>query len=1204
LIRVVQEAQQRVYVMKESNTMGSEVQRKKRTTSIGRLVSRLASLALIGLAGCNSATETAISPGSGKLPVSFIVNAGQTDASVHFQARALGGMAFFTSGGPTLSVPRSQTAPTRRDVDTSETSKFKTLRVRYEGANAQAKVSHGEKLPGVANFLIGDDPSAWHTNVPTYAGIVYEDLYPNIRVRYEGIENNLESTIEVAPFADPSLVKWKYDGALSQHIDEKTGNLVVVVGHAERDGEDGDDTLVETAPIAWQTIHGENMLVDVRFRLDEHGAAYYQLGEYDHSLPLVIDPAIIYNTFLGSSTTTNGRAMALDAGGNTYITGDTSSSTLFPNPSGKDTTYNGGQDVFVAKLDANGSNLLYSTYLGNAGEDIAYDIAVDGQQQAWVVGATKGTWPLKLAAQGFRAGIWEGFVTKLNATGTDFVFSSYHGGLTAGNGDDYVYAVAVDSSGNGHVTGSTTSTNFHTTANAPFLSASGGNDAFYTSWSSTGARTFGTYLGGSGSDIGRAISTTPWGYVLIAGETASANFGPAAYGGADMTANGGIDGFVVSFSGSSIESGSYIGGPQDDVARGVAVDNNGYAYVVGDTTSTTFPFGAAYQLGTSGGKDVFVAKTDYGAWGAYSLTRLAGPQDDVARGIAIDSSNNLFITGSTASPSFGSPSAPTYVFGARSGSDIFVTKMTSGATVSSFNTILGGNGTDDGYDVAVNAAGIYVAGTSTSSNYPVAAPPGLFAYDTALAGGTSPVVTKIATTGSSLQFSTYLDGIAAEEANAVATVGNAVFIAGSTTSAGFPSSPGSSYAGGSNDAFVTKLDSLSNSMLYSTFIGGTDADFATGISVDSMGQATVVGYSRSSTGFPNFNVPTGLGAQGNYDAFLSRLNSAGNGLTTSFRFGGAASDYAQDVALDGSGQAIVVGQTASVDFPVTNGVLQQMKGMGNDAFVARINLSGATPVFTYKTFLGGLGNDIAYGVATDSMGNAFVTGGTTSSDFPLMSAIQSTPGGSNDVFVSKIMPDGSALVFSTYLGGTGSDIGRDIAVDAMGNVNVVGESQSDWMLETWPALIGLRTGGTDGLFIKISSDGTQIPFWTYFGGTGDDYLNGVAVNSSTGVATFVGTTGSSNLPTFLAVPQGTNLKGATDAFVGRIDDTSGIPDFTFLSYLGGSSYDYGRDVALIGDDAVVVGVTNSSNFALNAVAPGADSTYNGESDAFMTRIDL
>jgi hypothetical protein len=203
-----------------------------------------------------------------------------------------------------------------------------------------------------------------------------------------------------------------------------------------------------------------------------------------------------------------------------------------------------------------------------------------------------------------------------------------------------------------------------------------------------------------------------------------------------------------------------------------------------------------------------------------------------------------------------------------------------------------------------------------------------------------------------------------------------------------------------------------------------------------------------------------------------------------------------------------------------------------------------------------------------------------------------------------LKPTGAALVYSTFLGAARYDIARDIAVDNMGNANIVGETQSDDLLVDWPALAGLRNGNTDGLFVKLSPDGKSIPFWTYFGGTNNDYLYGVVVNPSTGVATFAGYTASSNLSTVAPVSQGANLKGGFDAVIARIDDTNGWPDFTFVSYLGGSFNDYCRDVALIGDDAVVVGATNSSNFASGAAVSGYDNSFNGESDAFMTRIDL
>lgn len=1206
--------------------------------TISRVSRRLSAMTMTAVAAlmaftpsCNGPVEE-LGAKTARIALAFIPNAGQTDADIRFQARAFGGMAFFTNSGVTLSLPKSPTTtPSQDPIEEQRIAGFKhvarrvdrfaTVRVNYVGASKDTLVHEGTKLAGVANFLIGEDSSQWKTNLPTYSGIVYDEAYPGIRIRYDGANDALKSTVDVAPGADPSLVRWTYDGAQSVRIDEATGDLVLVIGTAEQDGVKGEDTLIEHAPVAWQWKGDKKVPVPVRFHLEAGGLISYDLGAFDRSSALVIDPSISYSTFFGSKTVSTERAMAVGIDNTVYVTGDTTALT-YPVTSGvKGPAHKGGWDVFVTKLNADGASLAYSTFFGGAGDDSAYDIAVDNGGNAWIVGATTGTVPLKFPVQANRSGAVEGFVAKLNASGSDFVFSSYHGG----NADDFMYGVALDSAGNGYVTGKTTSTNFPVTGGT--LLPSGMMDAFFTKWSPAGARSYSTYLGGTADDVGRAIAVNAAGdAIYITGETSSTNFGPVmSMPGADWSANGGVDGFLVAFSGATpvLARGTYIGAGQEDVARNVTIDSGGNVNVVGDTTSTGFP--ANYTLGSAGGRDVFVNRYNSTLTSSVFSYRVAGSQDDYGRGIAVDTSGAVWLTGSTASPAFAGYTTG-YVSPGLMGTDIYLTKIVpgglAGATVGR-NARFGGSGTDDASDVLLDATGIYVAGTTTSANYPTG-PNAVFRATGS--SGTDVVVTKLDINGFGRVWSTYVTGDTTEEGNAIAVQGSYAYVVGRTNSSGFVTSPGvddTSYNMGTYDAFILKASTTSNELVYSTFIGGNGNDEAAGVAVDSGGNAVIVGQTTS-TNFPEANRPANVGSlniAGNVipDAFFVRLNSTGTALASSFRFGGDQVDVATDVALDNAGKAYVTGYTRS--FPLTFPLQSPLQPMISsvDAFVAKLDLTTMPPTWVYNTYLGGTQSDVAWGIATDGNGNAFVTGQTASADFAagqVAKQLQPAYGGAMDAFLTKINATGTKVEYNTYWGGSGQDIGRDVVVDNMGNAYVVGDTSSADMLErplfggldTWydrgfPVISGLLSGLSDGFVVSVDPTGEVGRYATYFGGTGNDSLYGVAVCPGTQQIAFTGQTSSNDmLLAGGATPQGSVQHGGLDALVGRVDDYSGYWDFSFTSYLGGSADDAGRDVAIIpsGCQPVLTGYTKSSNFT--ATGNAYDSSYNSDTDIFVTRF--
>jgi hypothetical protein len=313
-------------------------------------------------------------------------------------------------------------------------------------------------------------------------------------------------------------------------------------------------------------------------------------------------------------------------------------------------------------------------------------------------------------------------------------------------------------------------------------------------------------------------------------------------------------------------------------------------------------------------------------------------------------------------------------------------------------------------------------------------------------------------------------------------------------------------AGGS-DAFVAKLNPSGSALVYSTYLGGSGDESGNGIAADSSGNAYVTG-STNSTDFPTMN-PLQPTNGGGGDSFVAKLNPSGSALIYSTYLGGSAADYGNAIAVDGSGNAYVTGQTSSTNFPTTAGAFQTTCGGFNDAFVTMLTSTGSTLAFS--TYLGGSGTDIGQGVAVDGSGNAYVTGWTDSTDFPTMNPLQPIFGGNQDAFVTKVNPTGSALVYSTYLGGSGTDWGSGVAADSSGNAYVTGLTSST----NFPTMNPLQTnygGNGDAFVAQLNPTGSALVYSTYLGGSGEDRGIGIAVDIS-GDAYVTGLTASGNFPT-------------------------------------------------------------------------------------------
>jgi hypothetical protein len=465
-------------------------------------------------------------------------------------------------------------------------------------------------------------------------------------------------------------------------------------------------------------------------------------------------------------------------------------------------------------------------------------------------------------------------------------------------------------------------------------------------------------------------------------------------------------------------------------------------------------------------------------------TYLGGSGDEGSTGIAVDATGAVYVSGTTSSTDFPTVNA---IQPARNGfgsdSDLFVAKLTPDGSALVYATYLGGSYNEGASDIAVDSAGAaYIGAITISDDFPTV---NAFQPErNGSAGTTDVVVAKLSADGSRLIYSTYLGGSNFEgEAAAIAVdLAGAAYIVGSTASVDFPvvnalqPRPVSDHGA----AFVTKLAPDGSALLYSTYLGGTQQGAgARDIAVDSLGAAYVTGWTNSAD-FPLVNpLP---GTEAGIDAFVSKLAPDGMSLIYSTFLGGSGSDWGLGIAIDAGGAAYVTGNTDSGDFPTMNAVQPQSDG-GVDAFVVKIAPEGGAMI--YGTYLGGLGHDSGYGIAVDTAGAAHVTGRTESADFPTMNALQPALSGRVDAFVSLLSPNGEALVYSTYLGGSKEEGARfrflgfptsmAITVDFTGATYVTSWTRSKDFPTTTSLFARCRGGDSDAFVVKITDDSLASP---------------------------------------------------------------------------------------------------------------------------------
>jgi hypothetical protein len=642
------------------------------------------------------------------LPLSFIENQGQADPRVSYYVQGSDTSLFFTPHGLTFTL--SQRQSTRWAVT-----------LEFPGSRPVRPVAVGRE-PGIVSYFEGPR-SSWHTGIPTYAGVIYRNLWPGIDLAYSGSSSHLKYRFLVHPGADPSRIRLAYRGATS--IRPKDGGLGVGTPAGG---------FTDAAPRSFQLDAGRRVPVSSSYAPRGDTTYGFHVGHYDRSRALVIDPTIIlYAGYVGGSGDDAASAIALHSG-NAYVTGTTASAN-FPVTSGSlDESANGGDDAFVAEVNAAGTDLVYAAYLGGSGDDSGSGIAVDSFGNAYVSGATdsdENTFPVTGGPDTSFNGATDAFVAKVSSTGSSLAYAGYIGGSDV----DEANAIAVDSSGTAYVTGDTATTESDTT---PFPLSGGGDasynggatDAFVAKVSSTGSSLpYSGYLGGSDDDLGNGVAVDSSGNAYVTGSTPSSDF-PTTIGSLDTSFNGATDAYVAKVGGTgSLTYAGYIGGARVDEGNGIAVDSLGNAYVAGNTTSgqATFPVTGGPDLSYNLNKDAFVAKVNSSGSDLTYAGYIGGADIDEGHAIAVDSSGNAYVTGFTNSKpaTFPDKDGPDVTY--NRGGDAFVAKVKASGSGLTYAGYFGGSSFDEGDGIAVTSGRAYVAGStsSTQATFPEKAGPDL-----------------------------------------------------------------------------------------------------------------------------------------------------------------------------------------------------------------------------------------------------------------------------------------------------------------------------------------------------------------------------------------------------------------------------------------------------------------------------------------------
>lgn len=765
----------------------------------------------------SEALNTAVSPEArpqftGQRPLSFIQNDGQVDDSVSFHVRDGDvGEVFFTQ--EEIVVANGD------DV----------IRANFVGSNPSAEVRGWEQLPGIANFFIGNDPTKWRTNIATFEGVWYEEVYDGIDVKYSGQSGQVKRDIYVAPGASVDTIKIAYENINDIEIRED-GSLALITDTGE---------LTEKTPIAYQIINGQQVDVDVAYKILEGNQIGFEVGSYDLNHELVLDPILEYSTYLGGSsvvsiTTEPFTDFRLEPRTTTEI-------QSFPGQPGE-------PPILVTITTVETETVIFqdgTTYVSGVtnqtapvpARDAGYAIAVDRFGASYVTGETFSvnfpTRPGEDTLEPFTrplpdptAGndVREAFISKINNDG-QLVYSTYIGGVDKDRAND----IAVDSAGNAYIVGETESPDFPvqvgrtTTPFQPF--AGGSQDAFILKLNPTGTQIdYASYLGGAGFERGSGLVLDSNGSAYITGQTTSIGLGTAGVFQQNTDPTNGSDAFIakVNATGNQLVYFTYVGGPGFEEGIGIDIDGTGNAYISGTTQSSGLATSGAYQQNLVGFSDVFVSKINADASEQVYFSYLGGGGGDVSGGIVVDDTGAAYVTGITPSPDFPTgqqlqsgqnrpnPADPNpldsvYQRNYQGGAfDAFVTKFDPDGQSLAYSTFLGGSGNEGvaflpltASNIGIDQGGqVYVIGTTTSTE------------NQAITANPFPITPN------------------AEQPEFAGPFNQNNQVVGT-------------------DAFLTKLNRNGTDIIYSSFYGGTSNDEGYGLAINQAGAAYITGQTLS-----------------------------------------------------------------------------------------------------------------------------------------------------------------------------------------------------------------------------------------------------------------------------------------------------------------------------------------------------------------------
>jgi hypothetical protein len=1049
----------------------------------------------------------------GTIPLSFEPNQGQTNPAVKFLSQGNGYSLFLTANQAVLALNQGSG------------SSGNALTMPLIGANPSPQVTGVDPLPGADNYLIGNSPSHWQTNVPTYGAVEFQNIYPGVTLDYHGNQQQLEYDFIVAANADPGVIKLGIQRATSVALDAR-GNLLLHTSGGD---------VVEQAPVIYQLIDGQRRLVTGDYVLLPNQQVGFHVGPYDHSQPLIIDPVLEYSTYLGGSKFDLGNAIAVDSAGNVYVVGTTASPD-FPAVNALQETFNSliqqlgtgvagaadAKDAFVTKLDPTGQ-VVYSTFFGGsqvlgfgAATNSASGVAVDSAGDVYFTGSTDATdlptvnafqstlTPLSIAP----------FVAKLDPTGSTLLYSTYLGG-SINTQPTEATGIAVDGAGEAYVTGFAAPGGIPTSnalqPNNLSQKTVGGTNAFITKLNSAGSSLiYSTYLGGSTSDTATAIAVDSSGNAYVTGETQSLDF-PTTSGSFQPK-------FTTSTAFASTNAASSWSNTGLTVPTALIVPDpvNASTLYAATTEGVTLPTAGLLKSTDGGATWAFINQglVDFQNITALAIdptndaTLYAGTQQGVVNkstdGGQTWSNSSGGLTGGGISALVIDPNTPTTIYAATS---VGVFKSTDGGNSWTASP-------DSGLVVPAGQSNAGQALTVTSLVIDPTNPQTLY-------GDNAFGVYKSTDGGNTWTFSAASP--ASVTAISLAKATPTTLYVGTQTSGVFKSADGGS-----------TWDSVSAGLPSQTVSGGTAFGNVRALVVDPTNANTVYiamdnlssahaggGVFKSTDGGNTWQaINTGLPgsivttlavdpvapstlyvgrSELDADAFVAKIKPDGSALVYSTFLGGTRWNVGTGIAVDAAGNAYITGSTASTDFPTVNPLQPANKAAvpgeidvapqtffapgvvpthtinpestTTNAFLAKLSPDGSKMV--YGTYLGGSGNDSANAVAVDPAGNAYVVGGTTSTDFPTDNALQPQSAGGEDAFVARINAAGTALDYSTYLGGSGDDSASGVAVDAQGNAYIVGTTLSD-DLRTVNAQQPVQDGNGNAFIAKIAPQGPGV----------------------------------------------------------------------------------------------------------------------------------